>query len=94
MALDGQVLLARRGYARVLGALRQYDKAVFQLVQAKRLAPKDAVVAKELGVAFYDKGLYDKALRELDSFVDISPEDLSRLYACANTFAAQRRRDW
>ena len=35
-----------------------------------------------------------KALRELDSFVDISPEDLSRLYTCANSFAEQRRREW
>ena len=35
-----------------------------------------------------------RALRELDSFVDISPEDLSRLYTCANGFAEQRRRQW
>lgn len=32
-----------------------------------------------------------KALRQLDSFIDISAEDLNQLYRCANDFAQQRR---
>jgi tetratricopeptide (TPR) repeat protein len=66
VSLDGDVLDARLMYARVLNRLRRPDKAAFQLVQAKRLAPDDARVALRLGMTFYNKGLHDKALRELE----------------------------
>ena len=75
VALDGDVLEARRLYARVLTRLRRYDEAAFQLVRAKRLAPKDPAVARELGATFYDKRLYDKALAELERARELDGED-------------------
>ncbi len=75
VALDGEGVLARRVYARVLAQLRRYDEAVFQRLQACRLSPDDARVQRELGVAFYDKGLLDKALVVLRGALDMSPND-------------------
>lgn len=75
VALDGDVLEARRLYASVLRRLRRYDEAAFQLVRAKRIAPNDAGVARELGAAFYDKRLYDKALAELERARDLDAND-------------------
>jgi cytochrome c-type biogenesis protein CcmH/NrfG len=79
--LDGDVLDARLMYARVLNRLRRPDKAAFQLVQAKRLAPGDARVAQRLGMTFYDKGLHDKALRELERSRELEPEDARTHFA-------------
>ncbi|HHH31718.1 MAG TPA: tetratricopeptide repeat protein, partial [Polyangiaceae bacterium] len=81
VALDGDVLEARRLYARVLTQLRRYDEAAFQLVRAKRIAPADATVARELGAAFYDKRLYDKALTELERARDLDPNDARAHFA-------------
>jgi len=73
--LDGDVVDARRLYARVLTRLRRYDEAAFQLVRAKRLAPDDPAVARELGAAFYDKRLFDKALAELERARQLDPAE-------------------
>jgi Flp pilus assembly protein TadD len=79
--LEPAVLEARRLYARALGRVRRHDEAVFQLVQARRLAPDDARVAHELGVAFYDKKLYAKALAELARAATLAPDDARVRYA-------------
>jgi Flp pilus assembly protein TadD len=73
--LDGDVLESRRLYASVLSRLRRVDEAAFQLVRAKRLAPDDPVVARELGATFYDKRLYDKALAELERARALDADD-------------------
>lgn len=64
--IDGDVIEARKLYASTLTRLRRHDEAAFQLVRAKRIAPDDPTVARELGAAFYAKRLYAKALTELD----------------------------
>jgi tetratricopeptide (TPR) repeat protein len=79
--LDGQVLDARLAYARALSALGRIDDAAFQLVQASKIAPDDARVMKELGVAFYDKRLFDKAASWLKKAVDKAPDDARGHYA-------------
>ncbi len=78
---DGSVVEARRMYAAALTRLRRLDEAAFQLVQAKRLAPDDPLVARELGIAFYDKRLHDKALRELERARTLAPDDPHTYYA-------------
>src|SRR5438093_1459685 len=60
--LDGDIIEARVGYARALTRLGKLDDAAFQLLQAARVDPANARVAKELGIVLYDKRLYDKAL--------------------------------
>ena len=45
------------------------------------MARNDATVARELGIAFYDKGLYDKALRELNRARDIAPDEARTHFA-------------
>jgi tetratricopeptide (TPR) repeat protein len=81
VALDGDIVVARRSYAEVLSKLGRQDEAVYQLVQAKRLAPNDARVMHELGVAFYDKGLYQKAYKTLRAACALAPEDGAIRYA-------------
>jgi tetratricopeptide (TPR) repeat protein len=71
----------RRLLARALGRLDRLDAAVFQLLQAKRRAPRDPRVAHELGVAFYDKRLYDKAVHELERARALVPLDARVAYA-------------
>src|ERR1700722_9322992 len=63
--LDGDVAVARVLYARALEGAGKMDDAVFQLLRASKQAPGDAAVLRELGGAFYRKGLYDKALQWL-----------------------------
>jgi tetratricopeptide (TPR) repeat protein len=63
--LDGEVVAARVLYARALEGSGKMDDAVFQLLRASKLKPDDAAVLRELGSAFYRKGLYDKALQWL-----------------------------
>jgi tetratricopeptide (TPR) repeat protein len=60
--LDGDVALARVLYARALESTGKIDDAIFQLLRAAKIAPDDAAVLRELGGAFYRKGLHDKAL--------------------------------
>ena len=78
--LDGDNVDARLMFARVLSRLRRPDRAAFQLVQAKRLAPSDVRIAKQLGIAFYDKALFDKALRELQRARELDPNDPRTCY--------------
>jgi tetratricopeptide (TPR) repeat protein len=79
--LDETVLDARLAYARALAAVGKIDDAAFQLIQANRIAPDDARVMKELGVAFYDKRLFDKAATWLKKAVVKAPEDSRAHYA-------------
>lgn len=88
--LDGSLLEARRLFAQALTRLRRYDEAVFQLLQAKRLAPEDARVLKELGIAFYDKRLYDKAKRELLRSRELAADDARTHYALGLVHEAKR----
>jgi tetratricopeptide (TPR) repeat protein len=60
--LDEDVAVARVLFARALEGGGRVDDAVFQLLRASKLAPEDPAVLRELGGAFYRKGLYDKAL--------------------------------
>jgi tetratricopeptide (TPR) repeat protein len=75
VALDGDDVEARLLYADVLSRSKKHDGAAFQLVQARRLAPEDARVRRQLGIAFFDKGLLDKALAELIAASDLDPDD-------------------
>ena len=81
VTLDGSVIEARLSYAQTLSRLRKHDAAAFQLVQAKRLAPDDARVLHRLGVVFYDKGLYPKAVRELARARELAPDDARIVFA-------------
>jgi tetratricopeptide (TPR) repeat protein len=63
--LDGDVPVARVLYARALEGAGKVDDAVFQLLRAAKQKPDDAALLRELGGAFYRKGLYDKALQWL-----------------------------
>jgi tetratricopeptide (TPR) repeat protein len=63
--LDGEVAIARVLYARALESAGKPDDAVFQLLRASKDTPGDPAVLRELGGAFYRKGLYDKALQWL-----------------------------
>jgi tetratricopeptide (TPR) repeat protein len=88
--IDGDVVLARRMYARVLAKLRRFDEAVFQLVRAKRMAERDPDVARELGVAFYDKQLFDKAIVELERARTLAPSDAQICFALGLAHEAKR----
>jgi tetratricopeptide (TPR) repeat protein len=63
--LDGNVVVARVLYARALESVDKSDDAIFQLLRAAKVSPNDAAALRELGGAFYRKGLHDKALQWL-----------------------------
>ena len=87
--LDGDMVVARRSFAHVLAKLERRDEAVYQLVQAKRLAPDEPRILHELGVAFYDKGLYDKALKTLAVAQEHAPDDPMIGYAMGMAYEAR-----
>lgn len=92
--LDGDLALARVLYARALESTGKIDDAIFQLLRAARLAPDDAAVLRELGGAFYRKGLHDKALPwflKARSFAASPAEEARALYALG--LAQEARRD-
>jgi tetratricopeptide (TPR) repeat protein len=93
--LEGDLAVARVLFARALEAAGRTDDAVFQLLRASKLAPDDPAVLRELGGAFYRKGLYDKALPWLlkaRAAAAGNPEEEARaLYAIG--LAQEARRD-
>lgn len=89
--LDGDDVEARLAYARSLVLLGKLDLAAFQLVQAEKLEPEDARVAKELGVVFYDKKLFEKAADRLARAAKLAPGDARAAYALG--LAHEGRRD-
>jgi len=92
--LDGDVAVARVLYARALESTGKADDAIFQLLRAAKLEPNDAAVLRELGGAFYRKGLHEKALQWLlkASATATSPAEEARaLYALG--LAQEARRD-
>ena len=88
--LDEEDVEARLAYARVLSRLHKLDDAAFQLVQASRIEPPDPRVYKDLGVVFYDKRLYDKAVQWLSKAVAAAPGDARAHYALGLTHEARR----
>lgn len=60
--VDGNVAVTRVLYARALESTGKADDAIFHLLRASKLEPNDAPVLRELGGAFYRRGLYEKAL--------------------------------
>ncbi len=95
MELDGELAVARVLYARALDGVGKLDDAVFQLLRAAKLRPDDAAVLREVGSAFYKKGLYDKALQWLlkaKTAASGDPKEEARaLYAVG--LAQEARRD-
>ncbi len=92
--LDGDLAVARVLYGRALEVAGKVDDAVFQLLRAAKLAPDDAAVLRELGTAFYRKGLHDKALQWLlkaRAAAGNSKEEARALYALG--LAQEARRD-
>jgi tetratricopeptide (TPR) repeat protein len=87
--------VARALYARALEETGKPDDAIFQLLRAAKLAPDDAPVLRELGGAFYRKGLYDKALQWLlkarAAAAGDAKEEARALYAVG--LAQEARRD-
>lgn len=75
VALDGEDVEARLLYGDALARGKKLDAAAFQLVQARRLAPRDARVHRQLGVAMFDKGLFDKADAALAVAEELDPTD-------------------
>lgn len=73
--LDGADVEARLLFADALSHLRKLDAAAFQLVQARRVAPRDARVHRQLGVVFLEKGLHDKAEASLSAAAELDPTD-------------------
>lgn len=93
--IDGSVVEARLAYARALRAVGKLDDAAFQLLQASRLpAPDggsaDARVLRELGVVFYDKRLYDKAVGWLEKAAAAAPDDGRASYALGLAHEARK----
>ena len=88
--LDGEDVEARLAYARVLTHLSKLDDAAFQLLQASRLDPPDPRVLRELGVVFYDKRLYEKAVTWLTKAVAAAPGDARAWYALGLAHEARR----
>jgi len=92
--LDGDVAVARVFYARALESTGKVDDAIFQLLRAAKLHANDAGVLREVGGAFYRKGLHDKALQWLlkARAAAASPAEEARaLYALG--LAQEARRD-
>jgi tetratricopeptide (TPR) repeat protein len=89
--LDGSVGEARLSYARALVRLGRLDDAAFQLLQAARGDAPDPRVLKELGIVFYDKRLYDKAVLWLGKACAAAPGDARARYALG--LAEEARRD-
>ncbi|MEJ7732922.1 MAG: tetratricopeptide repeat protein [Polyangiaceae bacterium] len=88
--IDGSVVDARLAYARSLRAVGKLDDAAFQLLQASRLPPEDARVLRELGIVFYDKHLYDKAVTWLQRAAAAAPEDGRASYALGLAHEARK----
>ncbi len=88
--LDGDVVQARLGFARALVRMGKLDDAAFQLLQAAKVDPADARVAKELGLVFYDKRLYDKAAQWLAKAAAAAPADGRAAYALGLAHEARR----
>jgi tetratricopeptide (TPR) repeat protein len=76
-----------RGYVRA----ERPDDAAFQLLQASRLAPDEPRVARELGLVFYEKKLYEKAAIWLAKAAQGEPGDGRVAYALG--LAHEGRRD-
>lgn len=88
--LDGSLVDARLAYARALLQIKRPDDAAFQLLQAAKVDPDDARVLEELGIVFYDKRLYDKAVVWLSKAVDVAPERARSHYALGLAHEARR----
>jgi Tfp pilus assembly protein PilF len=88
--LDGNVVDARLAYARALLQIKRPDDAAFQLLQAAKVAPDDARVLEELGIVFYEKRLYDKAVVWLSKATDVAPERARSHYALGLAHEARR----
>ncbi len=88
--LDGNVVDARLAYARALLQIKRPDDAAFQLLQAAKVDPDDARVLEELGIVFYEKRLYDKAVVWLTKAIDIAPERARSHYAIGLAHEARR----
>ena len=88
--LDGTLVDARLAYARALLQIKRADDAAFQLLQAAKVDPDDARVLKELGIVFYDKRLYDKAVVWLTKAITIAPDDARAHYALGLAHEARR----
>lgn len=88
--LDGSVVDARVAYARALVRAGKLDDAAFQLLQASKTDETDARVARELGVVFYEKKLWDKAVRWLDRACRLAPADARAAYALGLAHEAKR----
>ena len=89
--IDDDHVPARRGLARVLDALGKLDAAVFQLLRAAKSAPADATIQRDLGTAFYKKGLFDKALAAYERAKAIGANDPRLHYAIA--LALEEKKD-
>jgi tetratricopeptide (TPR) repeat protein len=88
--LDGTLVDARLAYARALLHIKRPDDAAFQLLQAAKVDPDDARVLKELGIVFYDKRLYDKAVVWLSKAVEVAPDDARAHFALGLAHEARR----
>lgn len=72
---DGDDVEARLLFADALTRQKKLDAAAFQLVQARRAAPGDARVHRQLGIVLLDKGLHDKAEMALAAAAELDPTD-------------------
>jgi tetratricopeptide (TPR) repeat protein len=90
VGLDGALVEARLAYARALVQLKKLDLAAFQLLQAAKIEPPDPRVQKELGIVFYDKKLYDKAVTWLSQATALDPTDARAHYALGLAHEARR----
>ena len=88
--LDGTLVDARLAYARALLQIKRPDDAAFQLLQAAKVDPDDARVLEELGIVFYEKRLYDKAVVWLSKAIDVAPERARSHYALGLAHEARR----
>lgn len=89
--LDGEDVEARLLFADVLARLRKLDAAAFQLVQARRVAPKDSRVHRQLGVVFLEKALLEKAEQSLAVAAELAPDDAKTPFV--RGLVADARRD-
>jgi tetratricopeptide (TPR) repeat protein len=88
--LDGGVVDARLAYARALVRIGKLDDAAFQLLQAAKVEPDEPRVLRELGVVFYDKRLYDKAVRWLSRACEAAPADGRAAFALGLAHEARK----